>query len=430
VLTSGNLSDEPIAYTDDEAFSRLGGIADAFLTHDRPIHARTDDSVMRVRAGRVTPVRRSRGYAPRPLTLPVPASRQVLGCGAELKSTFCLAAGAHAFVSSHIGDLENYQTLRSYADGIEHLRRLLGISPQVVAHDLHPEYLSTKYALELDEVELVGVQHHHAHIASCLADNGVDEQVIGVAFDGLGYGTDGTLWGGEFLLADLRDFTRIGRLAPVPLPGGSAAVREPWRMAAAYLDAAGHRGFPEVAARQGERWAQIVSMARSGLNAPLTSSAGRLFDAVAAILGVRDTATYEGQAAIELEQCADPSVLDAHPVRISGGEPFLVHGSDLVLAVLADMREGVPRPVAAARFHNGVAGAIVAACLRLRTATGITSVALSGGVFQNQFLLDRTIPALVESSFRVLTHRHVPPNDGGISLGQAAVAAARDHAAR
>jgi hydrogenase maturation protein HypF len=430
VLTSGNVSDEPIAYTDDEAFARLGGIADAFLTHDRPIHMRTDDSVIRARDGRTTPMRRSRGFAPRPLTLPIAARREVLGCGAELKSTFCLATGRHAFVSHHIGDLENYETLRSLTGGIEHFRRLFGIAPQVVAHDLHPEYLSTKYALELDDVELIGVQHHHAHIASCLADNGIDDQVIGVAFDGLGYGADGTLWGGEFLLADLRDFTRTGHLAPVPLPGGAAAVREPWRMAAAYLDAAGHAEFPAIAARHGDRWKHIVSMARSGLNAPLTSSAGRLFDAVAAILGIRDIVGYEGQAAIELEQRADASVRDAYPVRISGAEPFLVHGADLVLAVVDDLSGDVPLPVIAARFHNGVAAAIITACVRLRTSTGIGIVALSGGVFQNQFLLGRTVPALEELGFRVLTHGHVPPNDGGISLGQAAIAAARDQVSR
>ena len=429
VLTSGNVSDEPIAFTDEEAFARLGGIADAFLTHDRPIHMRTDDSVIRAGRGRVIPLRRSRGLAPRPLTLPVAAKRAVLGCGAELKNTFCLADGRHAFVSQHIGDLENYETLRSFTGGIEHLRRLFGISPQVVVHDLHPEYLSTKYALGLEGVELLGVQHHHAHIASCLADNGVDDRVIAVAFDGLGYGTDRTLWGGEFLLADLRDFTRAGHLVPVPLPGGTAAIREPWRMAAAYLDAAGHAEFGTLTARHGDRWAAVVTMARCGLNAPLTSSAGRLFDAVAAILGIRDAVTFEGQAAIELEQCADPSVLDAYPVRISGNEPFLVHGTDLVQAVLADLGARVPVPVIAARFHNGVAELIVTACVRLRACTGIDVVALSGGVFQNQFLLGRAVPALEEQGLQVLTHRHVPPNDAGISLGQVAIAAARDHAA-
>ena len=238
VLTSGNISDEPIAYRDEDAYRRLGGIADAFLTHDRAIHIRTDDSVARTFGGREMVLRRSRGYVPEPVTVRVAFRRPVLACGAELKNTFCLAKGNRAFLSHHIGDLENAETLRSFTEGIAHYRRLFGIEPEVVAYDLHPEYLSTKYALDLDGVDLAGVQHHHAHIASCLADNGEEGPVIGVAFDGTGYGTDGTIWGGEFLIADLATFRRAGHLAPVPMPGGAAAVRQPWRMAAAYLDAA------------------------------------------------------------------------------------------------------------------------------------------------------------------------------------------------
>ncbi|MGH3912647.1 MAG: carbamoyltransferase HypF, partial [Pseudonocardiaceae bacterium] len=258
VLTSGNVSDEPIAYTDDDAHRRLPTIADAFLTHDREIHMRTDDSVVRVFRGAELPVRRSRGYAPEPLTLARSVPRPLLGCGAELKNTFCLARGRHAFVSHHIGDLENYETLRSFTEGIAHFRRLFDVQPEVVAHDLHPEYLSTKYALELADVELVGVQHHHAHIASCLADNGDAGPVLGVAFDGLGYGTDGTLWGGEFLLADLRGFRRLGHLVPVPLPGGATAIRQPWRMAAAYL---GSDAPEELMRRNAEQWDTVLAMA-------------------------------------------------------------------------------------------------------------------------------------------------------------------------
>jgi hydrogenase maturation protein HypF len=426
VLTSGNVSDEPIAYEDADAMARLAGIADDFLVHDRPIHMRTDDSLVRVFRGREMVLRRSRGYVPAPLPAG-PFTRPVLGCGAELKNTFCLGKDSHAFVSHHIGDLENYETLKSFTSGIEHFQRLFDVRPAVVAHDLHPEYLSTKYALELPDVELVGVQHHHAHIASCLADNRYDGPVIGVAFDGTGYGLDGTLWGGEFLLADLASFTRAGYLEPVPLPGGAAAIRQPWRMAAAYLgDDAGFLGDDagglEVARRHASQWDAVVALGRSGLNSPLTSSAGRLFDAVAAVLGVRDEIRYEGQAAIELERLADPAVSDGYPCRVSEGAELLVLGRDLVLGAAQDIRSGISASVIAARFHNGVAEVIAATCGEVRARSGRDVVALSGGVFQNVLLLTRTVGLLEAAGFRVLTHSRVPPNDGGISLGQAVVA--------
>ncbi|HEY1916406.1 MAG TPA: carbamoyltransferase HypF [Streptosporangiaceae bacterium] len=430
VLTSGNVSDEPIAYRDEDALARLGGIADAFLTHDRPIHIRTDDSVTRVFRGRPLAVRRSRGYVPEPVRVARPFPRPVLACGAELKNTFCLAQGRHAFVSHHIGDLENAETLRSFTEGIEHFMRLFDVTPQVVAYDLHPEYLSTKYALELEDAELAGVQHHHAHVASCLADNNADGPVIGVAFDGTGYGPDGTIWGGEFLIAGLASYERGGHLACVPMPGGAAAVRQPWRMAAAYLQAAGLADPPDgldVMRRNQASWAAVTAMARKGINAPLTSSAGRLFDAAAAVLGVRDTINYEGQAAIELEQLADPAETGAYPARLEAGDgPFQVRGTDLINAVLEDLSAGVPREVIAARFHHGVAALIEDGCLRLRTAHGLGTVALSGGVFQNMLLLRATAARLEAHDFTVLVHSRVPCNDGGISLGQAVVAAARD----
>jgi hydrogenase maturation protein HypF len=432
VLTSGNVSDEPIAYLDADALHRLGDIADAFVTHDRPIHIRTDDSVVRPLRGREMVLRRSRGYAPEPLTLRGSFPRPVLACGAELKSTFCLGTGNRAILSHHIGDLENYETLRSFTEGIEHFRRLFDVTPEVVAHDLHPEYLSTKYALELDDVELVGVQHHHAHIASCLADNEEEGPVIGVAFDGTGFGSDGTLWGGEFLLADLAQFERAGHLAGVPMPGGAAAIRQPWRMAAAYLDAAYPNGLPDalaVAARNPRAWPDVLVMARRGINAPVTSSAGRLFDAVAALLGVRDAINYEGQAAVELEQLADPAEQGAYPAAITGGSPLRVAGADLVRAAAEDLLTGVPPRIIAARLHNGVVAMISRACLLLRERSGLGTVALSGGVFQNLLLLNGVVQLLEHDGFRVLVHARVPPNDGGISLGQAAVAAARDRMA-
>ena len=436
VLTSGNVSDEPIVYRDDEALERLGGIADAFVVHDRAIHIRTDDSVARAFRGRPMLIRRSRGYVPEPVGVASGFPRHVLACGAELKNTFCLARGRHVFVSHHIGDLENAETLRSFTEGIEHFRRLFDVEPQVVAHDLHPEYLSTKYAVELDGVDLRGVQHHHAHIASCLADNGaanngaaghwIGGPVIGVAFDGTGYGTDGTIWGGEFLAADLATFERGGHLAPVPMPGGAAAIRQPWRMAAAYLGAEDL----DVARRNAERWPTVVAMARRGVNSPLTSSAGRLFDAAAAVLGVRDAINYEGQAAVELEQLADPAETGAYPAALEAGEPFRVRGADLLHGIIDDLTSGVPAPVIAARFHHGVAALIEAGCLAMRDRYGLGTVALSGGVFQNLLLLHATVSRLEARGFRVLVHSRVPCNDGGISLGQAVVAAARDRASR
>ncbi|MDX8034921.1 carbamoyltransferase HypF [Lentzea sp. BCCO 10_0856] len=409
VLTSGNVSDEPITYRHGRSLAR---VADAVLTHDRPIRSPADDSV--VRAGRM--LRRARGYAPEPITLPVRSPLPVLACGADLKNTFCLVRGEQAFLSPHLGDLIDHATFRSFTRSVEHFVRLFGIAPQVVAHDLHPDYRSTRYATELPRVDLIGVQHHHAHAASCLAENGETGPVIAVVFDGTGYGPDGTIWGGEFLVADLLGYRRIGHLKPVPLPGGATAIRQPWRMAAAYL--------PDVrlpvAHRNESRWGPVVAMARNGVNAPLTSSAGRLFDAAAALLDVRDVITYEGQAAIELEQRADPSTSDGYPVRTDG---LVVCGEDLLRALVADLCAGVDPGVIAARFHNGVADAVVACCATAREETGLTSVALSGGVFQNALLLRRTVDGLRRIGFRVLTHRQVPPNDGGISLGQAAVAA-------
>jgi hydrogenase maturation protein HypF len=429
VLTSGNVCDEPIAYRDEDARERLAGIADAFLVHDRAIHIRTDDSVTRAFAGRPTSVRRSRGYVPEPVTLGKSFPRPLLAVGAELKNTFCLGRDHRAFLSHHIGDLENAETLRSFTEGIAHFTRLFDIVPEVVAYDLHPEYLSTKYAQDLDGVDLVGVQHHHAHIASCLADNGAGHSaggpVIGVAFDGTGYGTDGTIWGGEFLLADLATFERAGHLAPVPMPGGAAAIRQPWRMAAAYLDATGADPTSlDVARRNAARWDPVVAMARRGLNAPLTSSAGRLFDAAAALLGVRDEISYEGQAAIELEQLANPAEAGAYHAAIEKAPitPFRASGADLIRAVAEDLTAGVPRDIIAARFHNGIADLIVDGCLLLRDRHALNTVALSGGVFQNFLLLSRTVTRLEAHAFSVLTHSRVPCNDGGISLGQAAIA--------
>jgi len=401
VLTSGNRSDEPIAIDDDEARERLAGIADAFLGHDRPIHRRCEDSVVRA----AFPVRRSRGFAPGALPLPVAAARPVVAAGAELKSTFCVVRGADAFLSPHLGDLDTELAHRAFRADLELYLAMLGVEPEVVAHDLHPEYLATKWALE-QEAELVGVQHHHAHAAACLAEHGEEGPALALVFDGTGFGTDGTLWGGELLRCDLASFERVAHLDPVPLPGGEAAVREPWRVAAVHLELLG-RPVPW------ERW-QVVRESLK-VNAPLSSGMGRLFDAVAALLGVRERVSYEGQAAIELEQLAGDTVAEPYAWRLGDG-------GALVAAVDDDRAAGRPREEIAAAFHEAVAAAAAAAC---GEATEPRTVVLSGGTFQNLRLLTSTRRRLEEAGFRILIHRRVPPNDGGISYGQAAVAAAR-----
>jgi hydrogenase maturation protein HypF len=415
VMTSGNVSDEPIAYRDEDALRRLAPIADAFLLHDRPIHTRTDDSVVRVVGSRRTVLRRSRGYVPGAIRLPVECSAPVLACGAELKSTFCLARGSRAWVGHHVGDLRNAETLESFRAGIAHFERLFDVRPQVVAHDLHPAYLSTSYALEREGVELVGVQHHHAHLAACLAEHGETGTAVGAIYDGAGLGMDGTSWGGEILVGDLLGFERAGHLLPVRLPGGDRAAREPWRMACAWLTAAGE---PPPEALRHERWAAVERMVASGFASPQTTSMGRLFDAVAALCGIRTESTYEGQAAIELEAAADRGERGAYAF---GGD---LDARPLVAQVAADVRAGVPTALISARFHRAVAGATATACAQ----TGMEVAVLSGGVFQNRLLLESTAQRLEALGLRVLVPERLPANDGGISYGQAAVAAARGSA--
>ena len=404
VMTSGNRSDEPIAHDDNEARERLGGVADAFLVHDRRIHRRCEDSVVRA----AFPIRRSRGYVPGALPLPVRAPRPLVAAGAELKSTFCVARDDKAFLSPHLGDLDSELAYRAFLTDLELYLDMLGVAPEVVAYDLHPDYLATKWALERD-AELVGVQHHHAHAVACLAEHGETGPALAIVFDGTGYGTDGTLWGGEILRADLAEMERLFHLEPVPLPGGEAAIREPWRMAAAYLERA-ERPVPF------DRWPLVRPTL--GVNAPLSSGMGRLFDAVAALLGVRDVSTYEGQAAIELERLAEGTRAEAYACRIEGR---LIVGADLVALAHDDLLAGRPRAEIAAAFHEGVAEAAAAACA---AAEEPRTVVLSGGTFQNLRLLSSTRKRLETLGFRVLAHRRVPPNDGGISYGQAAVAAA------
>jgi hydrogenase maturation protein HypF len=431
VMTSGNVSDEPIAYRDEDAIERLGAIADLLLVHDRPIETRTDDSVARVVAGPRGPrplfVRRSRGYVPAGLTLPGSTPRAVLACGAELKNTFCLARGSRAWVGHHIGDLENYETLLSFTEGIAHFERLFAVAPEVVAHDLHPEYLSTKYALERDGVELIGVQHHHAHLAACLAEHGEDGPAVGAIFDGSGYGTDGTVWGGELLVGDVADFRRAGHLRAVRLPGGERAIREPWRVACAWLTAAG--AMPPGVLRElvPERtWAQVAGLVRSGVTSPLTTSMGRLFDAVAALCGLRTAVNYEGQAAIELEAACDPHERGRYPLGFESLDGMLViDPRELLRGVCADVTAGVGPGVIGSRFHAAVASVTVGACTALADANGTELVVLSGGVFLNRRLLEAVAAGLGGRGLRVLTPERLPIGDGGISYGQAAIAARR-----
>jgi len=405
VMTSGNRSDEPIAFEDDAARERLAGIADAFLGHDRPIHRRCEDSV--TRAG--LPLRRSRGMAPAALRLPVASARPVLAVGAELKSTFCIATGSDAHLSPHLGDLHSETAFRAFREDLSLYVDMLGVQPELVAHDLHPEYLSTKWALERD-AETLGIQHHHAHAAACLAEHGETGPALAVVLDGTGYGPDGTLWGGELLRCDLDSYERLAHLEAVPLPGGEAAVREPWRVAAAYLERAG-RPVPF------DRWAVVRQSLK--VNAPLSSGAGRLLDAVAALLGVRETVTYEGQAAIELEQLAAHAAALPYPCRLSGDT---IHGADLVRAAHDDLDAGRSREEVAAAVHEGLAAAFGDAC---RLSGQTRTVVLSGGCLQNLRLRDGLRRRLETMGFTVLTHRRVPPNDGGIAFGQAAIAARR-----
>jgi len=431
VMTSGNLSEEPIAKDNDEALRRLKGIADYFLLHNRDIYARYDDSVYMVEEGEARALRRARGYAPYPIFLPF-KSKQILACGAEDKNTFCLTRDEHAFLSQHIGDMENEETLEHFENTIGLYKKLFRVEPEIIAYDMHPEYLATKYALEAgakEGLKLVPVQHHHAHIVSCMVENNVREPVIGVAFDGTGYGSDGTIWGGEFLLADWKGFRRVGHFDYVPLVGGAAAIKKPYRMALGYLYTLLGEDFDLEGLPLGRLNPAELSIIKRQLkrkiNSPPTSSAGRLFDAVSALVGVRGEIDYEAQAAIELEMLAPDEALvsESYPFSIDGEEGIgVVRLSELWSALVGDIRNQTPAPVISLKFHNTMAEITVKMCKSIAKESNIKRVALSGGVFQNRLLFRLTMAALQKEGFDVLTHRLVPPNDGGISLGQAVIA--------
>jgi hydrogenase maturation protein HypF len=425
VMTSGNLSEEPIVVSNTEALLDLSGIADWFLLHNRDIATRVDDSVVRIFEARERVLRRSRGFVPQTIDLGIELE-QVLAVGAELKNTFCLTRGTHAILSQHIGDLENYETMRFFEDTLEKMKRVFKVSPRAIAHDLHPGYRSTRMALAYGIERKFAVQHHHAHIASCMAENHLDGKVIGVAMDGTGLGLDGTIWGGEFLVADLAGFERRAHLRTVPLPGGDAAIRQPWRMALSYLrDSLGPQNpddavcFRAVPAAQFKLVDTIISRHIHSLQ---TSSCGRLFDAVAALLGMGSEVTFEGQAAIALEMAANPAVTDRYEFDLQQGEPIVVDLRQAIATIVKEVARNRPAAEISARFHNTLSAAIVEVCCRIRKSDGLDRVCLSGGVFQNHLLLGLTAAELRRLGFGVFLHAIVPSNDGGISLGQAVIA--------
>ena len=430
VMTSGNRSEEPIAIHNEEAFQRLRNIADYFLVHNRDIHLRSDDSVLRVVSQIPRQIRRSRGYVPAPVFLheTMKEMPSVLALGGELKNTVCLTKENRAFLSQHIGDLENMETVDFFQMTISHLKRILDISPRVIARDQHPDYLSSRYANDQQECPSIAIQHHHAHIVGCLAENGISGPVIGLAMDGAGLGPDGAIWGGEVMTADLVSFKRKAHLGYVPLPGGDAAAREPWRMALIYLhrafrDKLFHLPIPFVQDLDRERAELVLQIAEKGIRSPFTSSCGRLFDAVSALLGIRKIIAFEGQAAIELEMRLNPGEKGKYPWELkTDGEEMLMVMDDTIRAIVEDLIQGRSSGIISARFHNTLIALFLDVCSKIREETGITEIALSGGVFQNASLLRGLSDALLQSDFHVYTHARVPANDGSLSLGQAVCA--------
>jgi hydrogenase maturation protein HypF len=428
-MTSGNLSEEPIAKDNDEALRKLQGVADFFLTHNRDIRTSFDDSVAQVERQKLQLIRRARGYAPYPLHLPF-SSREVLGVGGDLKNTFCLLKDEYAFLSQHIGDMESADSLAHLEDTLNLYRRLFRVKPEIIACDLHPDYVSTRYARTMAAEEglpLIPVQHHHAHIVSCLIDNQEKGPAIGVAFDGTGYGSDGLIWGGEFMLSDLREFRRLGHLQYLPLPGGDMAIRKPYRTAIGYLTYLGYDiDLPFLHLVDREEVSLIRRQVERGINSPLTSSIGRLFDAVSALLGVRGKATFEGQAASDLEMIAGGEEESPYSFSIiEEGEEKVITVSELLEGIILDLKSNLPSSYISARFHVTVASMISRMCEILRRKTGISKVALSGGVFQNRLLLQKTVFSLEEEGFTVFSSGQIPAGDGGISVGQAVIASLR-----
>jgi hydrogenase maturation protein HypF len=426
VMTSANLSEEPMVTGNEEALDRLRSLADLFLVHDREIEMRCDDSVARVIAGEPVLLRRSRGYAPRPVRLARPVVAPLLACGGHLKNTFCLAEGTQAWMGPHVGDLETVESLRSFTGAVERMERFLGIAPEVIAHDLHPDYASTTYAQARPEPLKVGVQHHHAHVAAAMAEHGLEGPVIGVAYDGTGYGTDGTAWGGELLLADYGGFRRLATFRPLPLPGGELAIREIWRLALALLgDALGDEApldrFPVFGGDRAARADVVRQMIRRGFNAPRAHGVGRYFDAVAALVLGRPAVSFEGQAALEWNTVADRSETGAYGFAVDRGRtPWQLDLRPMVREIVRDVLAGRPPSTISARFHNTLAVATAALVREAVRLHGARPVVLTGGCFQNELLAEGVLGEL--SGLDVRLHAQVPPGDGGLALGQALVA--------
>ena len=426
VMTSGNISDEPITYTNVSAKEVLSSIADGFLFHDRDINTRVDDSVLTEYNGQKYFYRRSRGYAPNAITLPN-RSLEILAVGGELKNTFCLTKEKYAFISHHIGDLKNMETYQAFTEGIVNYQHMFNIRPQFIACDLHPEYLSTKYAYrytEVNNIPLLQVQHHHAHLTACLADNewNSDESVIGICLDGTGYGMDNQIWGGEILIGGFQMLQRKYHLEYMPLPGGDSAILHPNRIAAAYLWKLGlpwDDHIPAIKSLTSEEKSVMKRQLESHINTPNTSSMGRLFDAAASLIGLRHTINYEAQAAIELEQITEPSITDAYTFEISED---IINLNGIISNILIDINHAIHTAIIATKFHNAIANLILVLCKQIENENNLHHVALSGGVWQNQYLLRKTYQILTEEGFSVLIHHNIPPNDGGISLGQAVIA--------
>ena len=427
VMTSGNLSEEPIVTDNEEAFTKLSGIADAFLVHNRDIFMRVDDSVVRVMPNNSSFafIRRSRGYVPDPILLHEDGP-EVLGCGADIKNIFTLTKGSFAIPSQHIGDMENYETLQFFEESLRNLKDVYRVHPVALAYDLHPMYLSTQWALRQEDIQKIGIQHHYAHVASVMAEKGIKEKVLGVSFDGTGYGIDGNLWGGEFLIADIEGFTRVGQLKYMPLPGGEVAVKEPWRIAVSLIkDVVGDETIPYLQSigfieKYGDKKiSDILKIIDNRQFSPLSSGAGRLFDAISALMGVCDKNTFEGEAAIALEAITRPGIVDDYPVDIQLRNPLEVDFSQTVLKIIGDLAKGKNKGIISSKFHNTLVNVIVRVIKRLSQAYSINDVVLCGGVFQNMYLLERAMSSLVSTGMKVHIHDKVPTNDAGISLGQA-----------